>query len=77
MKNTLRLHEAMAVVLLGCDKRTADFNLIAERIAARSLFPNRKGGIALAEQVRLRALFCNGRYHHLFKQVGENKIKLT
>ncbi|HVA98354.1 MAG TPA: hypothetical protein VNG53_05625 [Bacteroidia bacterium] len=45
MKNLLTLHEAVAVVLLNKQNRTATFESIAEDIDKRNLFPERKGGI--------------------------------
>lgn len=56
MRNLLRLHEAMVVVLVKQPGRIATFDTIANEIEKRGLFPNRKGKIPLAKQVELRAL---------------------
>ncbi len=53
MKNLLTLHEAVAVVLLKQPNRTATFQTIANEIERRNLFTERKGGITLAEQIKL------------------------
>jgi molybdopterin synthase catalytic subunit len=42
MKNALRLHEAIAVVLLSCDNRTATFEEIAEEIEKKEVIPRKK-----------------------------------
>ncbi len=54
MKNLLTLHEAVAVVLSNQPNRKATFQTIADEIERRNLFPERKGGITLAEQIKLR-----------------------
>ncbi len=53
MKNLLTLHEAVAVVLLSEPDRTATLETIANKIEKRNLFPERKAGIILAEQIKL------------------------
>jgi hypothetical protein len=76
MKNLLRLHEAIAVVLLKQPNRTATFERIAFEIEKRGLFLIRKGNIPLSKQVELRAIQSQGRYKHLFEKVGSEAIKL-
>ncbi len=76
MKNLLKLHEAIVVVLLTFPKRTATFQEIADEIVERDLFPIRKGGITLTKQVELRSVQSQGRYRHLFARVGDDKIQL-
>ncbi len=54
MKNLLTLHEAVAVVLLSQPNRASTFQTIADEIESRNLFAERKGGITLSEQIKLR-----------------------
>lgn len=77
-KNLLSLHEAMVVALINLNKptRTASFEEIAAFIIDRNLFPERKGGISLEEQVRLRTTRSNGAYADLFEEIGEGFIRL-
>lgn len=76
MKNLLRLHEAVAVVLLKMPNRTATFDEIAEAIDKRELYPTREGNISLQEQIKLRTAIKSSRYLHLFEQVGNGTIRL-
>lgn len=76
MKNLLRLHEAVAVVLLSKPDRTATFEQIAKEIVKRDLFPNRKGGIALSEQIRLRTSIKSSRYKSWFYFTNPNALTL-
>jgi hypothetical protein len=66
MRNLLKLHEAVAVVLLTKPNRTATFEEIAREIDNRGLFQERKGGITLAKQIELRTSISSSRYKHLF-----------
>lgn len=66
MKNLLKLHEAVAVILLNEPLRTADFSTIAKKIDKRGLFSERKGGISLEHQIRLRTSISSSRYQHWF-----------
>mgnify|MGYP001580805843 CR=1 FL=1 len=66
MKNLLRLHEAVAVVLLKKRNRTASFSEIAAEIEKRSLFPIRKGNIPLAKQIELRTAIKSSKYMDWF-----------
>ena len=76
MKNLLTLHEAVAVVLLGEQNRTATFQEIAVEIERRKLFPERKGGITLAEQIKLRTSISSSKYKHLFDFTKPDILKL-
>jgi hypothetical protein len=77
MKNTLKLHEAVAVVLLSKPKRTATFEEIAQEIERRYLFPERKGGITLVQQIRLRTVISSSRYKYLFNFNKPDSLTLT
>jgi hypothetical protein len=76
MKNHLTLHEAVAVVLLNKQNRTATFESIAEDIDRRNLFPERKGGITLSEQVKIRTSIKSSKYKHWFEFTPPNIIRL-
>jgi len=76
MKNLLKLHEAIAVVLLNKPDRKATFEEIAKEIQKRGLFPIRKGNVALAKQVELRAVQSKGRYYHMFEFFPPSAVKL-
>lgn len=76
MKNLLRLHEAIAVILLNEPHRTATFERIASEIEKRNLFPERKGGISLAQQIRLRTSIRSNKYKHWFQFVPPEAISL-
>ena len=76
MKNLLKLHEAIAVVLLNNQNRTATFQTIADDIEKRGLFPNRKGGISLSEQVKLRTSLKSSKYKDRFEFIPPNVIRL-
>lgn len=76
MKNLLSLHEAIVVILLKQPNKTASFQIIADEIERRNLYPKRKGGIILAEQIKLRTSISSSKYKYLFELVGANSIKL-
>ena len=76
MKNLLRLHEAVAVVLLSEPNRTATFQTIADEVERRKLFPERKGGITLAEQIKLRTSISSSKYKPWFECTKPDKLKL-
>jgi hypothetical protein len=76
MKNLLKLHEAIAIVLLSKDDRSGTFDEIAEIIKTRQLFPIRKGNISLSKQVMLRSTKSNQRYSHWFEPIDKNNIRL-
>ena len=76
MKNLLTLHEAVAVVLLSQPNRTATFQTIADEIERRNLFPERKGGITLAQQIKLRTSIASSKYKHWFHFTSPETISL-
>ena len=76
MRNILRLHEAIAVVLINKPGRAASEQEIADEINQRKLY-NRKDGQPLpAYQVMQRTKLSNGQYHHLFEYVSSDQIVL-
>ena len=75
MKNLLTLHEAVAVVLLKQPNRTATFQAIAGEIERRYLFTERKGGVTLAEQIKLRTSISSSKYKHWFKFTKPDILK--
>jgi hypothetical protein len=77
MKNLLTLHEAIAIVLLAQPGRTATFQTIADEIERRRLFPERKGGITLAEQIKLRTSISSSKYKHWFEFAKPDLLKLV
>ncbi len=76
MKNLLTLHDAVMVVLKEQPKRSATFQTIADEIERRNLFPERKGGIPLAKQIRLRTAIKSSKYKHLFNFMPPDTIQL-
>jgi len=76
MKNLLTLHEAVAVVLLKESNRTATFQIIADEIERRNLFPERKGGITLAKQIELRTAITSNKHKDWFEFTKPDIIKL-
>ena len=76
MKNLLTLHEAVVVVLLNQQNRTATFEKISEEIERRNLFPERKGGITLAEQIKIRTSIKSSKYRHWFDFLPPETIQL-
>lgn len=76
MKNLLRLHEAVSIVLLGEPNRTATFQTIADKIEGRKLFPDRKGKITLAEQIKLRTSISSSKYKHWFEFTKPDVLRL-
>lgn len=76
-KNLLRLHEAIAIVLLNKPNKSADFEQIAFEIDKRKLYPNRKGNISLSKQIQLRSAISSSKYLDTwFKKISETEIKL-
>ncbi|MFT3796495.1 hypothetical protein [Flavobacterium sp.] len=75
MKNLLTLHEAVILVLIKQPNRTATYEKIAEEIEKRNLFPERKGGILLSEQIKLRTSISSSKYKHMFEKISKNEIK--
>ena len=77
MKNILKLHEAIAVVLLSTPKRTATFELIAKEINKRGLYFRKDGEPLPAYQVMMRSKLSKGRYAYLFQYLQNDKVKLV
>lgn len=76
MKNLLKLHEAIAVILLSQPNRCATFQTIASEIETRNLFPVRKGNISLTDQVKLRTSISSSKYKHWFEFTKPDLLKL-
>jgi hypothetical protein len=76
MKNLLTLHEAVAVILLSEPNRTATFETITDKIEKRNLFPERKGGITLAKQIKLRTSISSSKYKHWFNFIPPDTVQL-
>ena len=79
MKEPLKLHEAIAVVLLKKDNRTASLEALAEEINRRELYVQKKGTPTNKAQIRLRTHrnTKSGRfYSYLFEFVDPDKVKL-
>ncbi|MBA7525706.1 hypothetical protein ES705_17859 [subsurface metagenome] len=64
-KNLLSLHEAIVVALINMTNRQGSFEEIADFIETRNLFPERKGNISLAEQVKLRTTKSSDIHYYL------------
>jgi hypothetical protein len=77
MKNLLKLHEAIAVVLLGAPNRTAAFDSIAKEINKRGLYLRKDGEPLPAHQVMMRSKLSKSRYAHLFQYLQNDKAKLV
>jgi hypothetical protein len=76
MRNLLKLHEAVAVILLTKLAKTATFEEIADDIEKRGLFPERKAGISLAKQIELRTCISSSHYKYLFDFKKPNLLTL-
>lgn len=79
MSNLLKLHEAIAVVLLSKDDRTATYDEISKEIANRDLYFQKTGDIAPPGQIRLRThpnTKSGNIYQHLFEYIEPNRVKL-
>lgn len=75
----LKLHEAIAVVLLNKEDRTATIDEISKEIAVRHLYRQKSGDIAPPGQIRLRThpnTKAGKQYAHLFKFIEPSKVKL-
>lgn len=73
--NLLKLHEAIAVVLLTEPNRTATFEEIAAVINKRKLYVRKDKKPLPDYQVMMRTKLNRGRYAHLFK-VKDERVKL-
>lgn len=79
MANLLKLHEAICVVLLSKENRTATLEEISLEIVKRELYFQKSGDIAPPDQIRLRthpSTNTGKRYQHLFEYLEPNKVKL-
>jgi hypothetical protein len=76
MKNILKLHEAIAVVLLSQKNRVATIDFIAGEINKRKLYLRKDEQPLPAYQVMQRTLLSKSQYHHLFEFKKPNTVKL-
>ena len=76
MGNIIKLHEAMAIILLHKENRTASFEEIANEINKRGLYTRKDGNELPDYQVKMRATLANKQYHHLFEFIEPDKIVL-
>lgn len=76
MKNILKLHEAIAVVLLNKKNRTSTIEFIASEINKRKLYIRKDKQSLPAYQVMQRTFLSNGKYHHLFEFKKPDTVKL-
>ncbi|NOS54648.1 MAG: hypothetical protein HOP37_00145 [Cyclobacteriaceae bacterium] len=76
MKNLLKLHEAIAVVLLNKPKRTANTEEIAKEINKRGLYKRKDGKPLPAYQIMMRSKLNNGRYAYQFEYLKGDRVKL-
>lgn len=77
MKNLLKLHEAIAVVLLSQPKRTATCDKIADEINKRRLYIRADGKPLPAYQVMMRSKLNKGRYAYLFEYLERDRVKMV
>jgi len=80
MENLLKLHEAIAIILLSKDDRTASLEEISREIADRNLYRKKSGEFAPPEQIRLRThpnTKSGKQYSRLFKFIEPDKVMLT
>lgn len=76
MKNVLKLHEAIAVVLLSEPKRTSTCEEIARVINKRKLYVRNDDNPLPPYQVMMRTKLSRGRYAHLFLFLSGDRVKL-
>lgn len=77
MKNLLKLHEAIAVVLLGEHKRAATLERIAEVLNRRKLYVRADKKPVPAYQIMMRAKLSKGRYAHILTHHENGTVTLT
>jgi hypothetical protein len=75
-KSLLKLHEAIAVVLLNKENRTASFEEIADEINRRKLYIREYVEPLPAYQVMQQTTLGYGQYHHLFEKIAPDLIRL-
>lgn len=76
MKNLLNLHEAIALVLLSKENRTASFSEISDEIERRILFIRKDGEAPPDYQIKMRTILAKGKYHHLFEFIKPDIVRL-
>jgi predicted transcriptional regulator len=77
MANLLKLHEAIAIVLLSRENRKANIDEIADEINRRKLFIRPSDGENVPSyQVMQRTKLSSGKYSHLFEFIEPDKVKL-
>lgn len=76
MDAKLKLHEAIAVVLINKPNRTATTEEIAKEINKRKLYKKKDLSDVEASQIKLRTKLSDGAYHHLFDFIEPNMVKL-
>lgn len=81
MPNLLKLHEAIVVVLINREYRTATLNEITQEITDRELYrqQNGEGSFPPKSQIRLRThpnTKAGKTYAHLFEFIEPDKVKL-
>jgi|GEM_PF-1286908 len=79
MERILKLHEAIAVVLLSKENRTATLEEISEEISDRRLYYKKDGSFADQTQIRLRThpnTKGGKTYAHLFEFIEPNRVNL-
>lgn len=76
MKNILKLHEAIAVVLLTKPKRTATCEQIVKEINKRKLYIRKDGAPLPVYQVMMRTKLSKGRYGSFLKYSEKGIVTL-
>lgn len=74
--NILKLHEAIAVVLLGRENRSAHIDEIAYEINKRKLYVRKDETPLPAFQITMRTKLSKGTYHHLFEYLENDFVRL-
>lgn len=72
----LKLHEAIAVVLLNTTDRIATTEDIATEINRRKLYVRKDGETLPDFQVMMRAKLSDEKYAHWFEWVAPNSVRL-
>ena len=79
MNEKLKLHEAIAIVLLNQEDRMATTEEIAEEINRRKLYGQKDGSPVNKEQIRIRTHTNTNSgkfYSYLFEFIEPDKVKL-
>ncbi len=72
----LYLHEAIAIILLSKEDRTASIEEIAMKINIRELYQRKDKIDEPAYQIMQRTKLSKGQYHHLFEWINPDKVRL-